>query len=343
MALWTDVIDPETLTGYARASMADYEAKKGTLARWLPNRTVPDIVARFVAGASGLTDVAPFRSYDAEPAIGSTPTGKRVTLELPALGLNIPVSEYNQLRAMNANMTEAQILSSIHSATDATVKAVADSMERLRGIVLNTGKATIAGFSEDDFGRKGAFTNVAPAGLWSVAASDALTDLNTWCDAYRDENGEDPGAIVASSNVIRALASLNQFRNQLASGSTRPASKRDVNDVLIANDLPPIVTYDRRVSVAGSATRVLASTSVLLLPAAVEPDAWQESQLGATFWGRTLTATEPDWDIAEEDQAGVVTGVYRAKKPPMIAEVIADAIGMPVLANANMSFQATVL
>jgi hypothetical protein len=38
MALWTDIIDPETLTGYARASMNAYEARKGTLARWLPNR-----------------------------------------------------------------------------------------------------------------------------------------------------------------------------------------------------------------------------------------------------------------------------------------------------------------
>jgi hypothetical protein len=32
MALWTDVIDPATLTGYARASLEDYEARKGTLA-----------------------------------------------------------------------------------------------------------------------------------------------------------------------------------------------------------------------------------------------------------------------------------------------------------------------
>ena len=29
MALWTDIIDPETLTGYARASMNAYEARKG--------------------------------------------------------------------------------------------------------------------------------------------------------------------------------------------------------------------------------------------------------------------------------------------------------------------------
>src|SRR5213595_1144355 len=96
--LWTDIIDPATLSGYARASLADYEASRGTLARWLPNREVADIVVRFVAGSSGLIDVASFRAFYAEPEIGKGPGGKRVTIELPALGQDIPVSEYNQLR-----------------------------------------------------------------------------------------------------------------------------------------------------------------------------------------------------------------------------------------------------
>jgi len=54
--LWTDYITPAELTGYARESLADYEAAKGTLAHWLPNREVADIVARFVAGQTGLLD-----------------------------------------------------------------------------------------------------------------------------------------------------------------------------------------------------------------------------------------------------------------------------------------------
>jgi hypothetical protein len=40
---------------------------RGTLARWLPNREVADIVVRFVKGSTGLVDVANFRAYDAEP------------------------------------------------------------------------------------------------------------------------------------------------------------------------------------------------------------------------------------------------------------------------------------
>ena len=56
--LWTDIINPAELTGYARASLNDYEAKKGTLARWLPNKEVGDNVARFRKGNAGFVEVA---------------------------------------------------------------------------------------------------------------------------------------------------------------------------------------------------------------------------------------------------------------------------------------------
>ena len=83
---------------------------------------------------------------------------------------------------------------------------------------------------------------------------------------------------------------------------------------------------------------------VLLLPAPVDDvNDWQGTQLGATFWGRTLSSLEAGWQIPEADQPGLVAGVYRGEKPPMIAEVISDAIAMPVLANANLSFAADVL
>ncbi|HEY1177861.1 MAG TPA: major capsid protein [Phytomonospora sp.] len=343
--LWTDIIDPATLTGYARASLADYEARKGTLARWLPNRTVADVVARFVAGQTGLVNVASFRAYDAEPEIGKRQAGKRVTLELPALGQNIPVSEYEQLRARGGNVSDAQALATIQRTTDVVTRAVSDAIERMRGIVLQTGKATIsqANFqTEDDFGRAAGHTVVA-ATPWSTATADALADLATWSDTYEDANGEPPGSIVMSRRVLRSMANLNQFRTQLASGSTRPATVADVNAVVTAAGLPEITVYNRRVSVDGVSTKVLSDDRVLLLPEAVDVDDWQGTELGATFWGRTLTSTDSDWGIEDTEQPGIVAGVYRNPKPPMGIEVISDAIGLPVLANANLSFVADVL
>lgn len=342
MALWTDIIDPATLTGYARASLADYEAQRGTLARWLPNREVADISVRFVAGAAGLVDIADFRAFDAEPTIGKGPQGKRVTLELPALGQNIPVSEYNQLRARNANLSDETALATIQRTTDVVVKAVADAIEKLRGTVLQTGKATVAGFMDDDFGRAAGHTVTAPA-LWSVAGTDALGQIAGWSDTYRDANGDGPGAIVMSTRALRAMASLDQFKTQLLNGSSRPATVQDVQDTVQAAGLPPIFVYDRRVSVAGVSTKVIADDRVLLLPAPVETDDWMGTELGATFWGQTLTSSEANWGIEDVEQPGLVAGVYRAEKPPMIAEVISDAIALPVLANANLSFTADVL
>lgn len=342
MTLWTDIIDPATLTGYARAALADYEAQRGTLARWLPNREIADIVARFVAGQSGLVDVADFRAYDAEITIGKTPDGKRITIELPAVGRDIPVSEYNQLRALGANPSDEAILATIQRTTNTVVRAVADAVERMRGIVLQTGKATLAGFMDDDFGRAAGHTVTAPA-LWSVAATDALGQMTSWSDTYLAANGVKPGAMVMSTRVLRAMATLDQFKTQLLNGASRPATVEDVQGLVSAHGLPPIHIYDRLVSVAGSATKVLSDDRVLMLPEAVETDDWEGTELGATFWGRTLSSVEADWGIEDSEQPGLVAGVYRNQKPPMIAEVISDAIALPVLANANLSFVADVL
>lgn len=340
MALWTDIIDPAELTGYARASLADYEASRGTLARYLPNREVADIVVRFVAGSNGLVDIADFRAYDAEPTVGKAPGGKRVTLEIPAIGQVIPVSEYNQLRSRSAS--EDAVRNYILNTTDVVVRAVADAIERLRGTVLQTGKATVSDFMDDDFGRAAGHT-VAAGTVWSNVAADALGDLQSWTDTYVTENGEAPGSILMSTRVLRSMAKLTQFATVLAAGGNRPATQRDVQDVILAAGLPPIEVYDRRVSIAGTGTKVIADDRVLLLPAPVDTDDWQGTQLGATFWGQTLSSTEADWAIEESEQPGLVAGVFRAETPPMIAEVHSDAIAMPVLANANLSFAADVL
>ncbi len=347
--LWTDIIDPAELSGYARASMADYERRRGTLARWLPNRDVADIVVRFVKGATGLIPVARFRAYDAEPEVGRRRQGQRVTLELPALGQNLPVTEYEQLR-LRGSMSDGQALVTIQNTTDQVVRAVADGMERLRGIVLATGKATInqVNFqSDDDFGRPASHQLVA-ASLWTTAGVSRLTYLETIVDVYRDATGEDPGAMVGSNRVLRALAAGDEFQTQLLNGGARPATEQQVQDTISGSGLPPFFRYDRRVSIEGPdgkdlTVRAFPDNLIMLVPAPVETDDWQGTDLGATYWGRTLTSTDPDWGIEDAEQPGIVAGVFRNEKPPMGIEVISDAIGEPVLANADRSLVAQVL
>lgn len=337
--LWTDVIDPATLTGFVREAQADLEARRGSLAQFLPNKTVSDIAVRFIAGSAGLAEEAKFRAFDAEPEIGKSPSGRRVMLELPAIGQNIPVSEYTQLRTRNAS--DAAILASIQTTAKQVVTAVSDRMERLRGTVLTTGKATIDQDNfktDDDFGRDASHTTTAGT-LWNAGGADPLADLGAWFDLYNTTNGVDAGAIVLSRRVLRLLANHAQFKTVLAGGGSRPATVSEVIATLEGYGLPQVVQYDRRTS----AGRVIADNQVLLLPAPVASDDADSTQLGATFWGQTLTSQDADWGIEDSEQPGIVAGVYRNPKPPMIAEVISDAIGMPVLANANLSLAATVL
>lgn len=339
MPLWTDVIDPATLTGYARASLEDYEQAKGTLAQFLPNETVADVVARFVAGSSGLVPEAKFRAFDAEPEVGKAPGGRRILLELPALGQNIPVTEYEQLRLRNASDDAVQ--KNILKTTRQVVQAVADRIERLRGTVLVTGKATISGeryTSDDDFGRNAAHT-VTAATLWTAGAGDPLSDLTAWSDTYRATNGVPPGALLMSTRVLRSMAANAAFKIVLVGGGSRPATISDVRAIIEGAGLPPIVQYDRQTS----AGKVVADDRVLLLPAPVATDAPEDTELGATFWGQTLTSTLPEYGIEDTSQPGIVAGVYRHEKPPAIAEVISDAIALPVLANADLSLAAKVL
>jgi hypothetical protein len=342
MALWTDVIDPATLTGYARASLEAYEARKGSLAVYLPNLNVADVVVRFVVGQTGLVQAAKFRAYDAEPETGKAPVGKRVTLELPALGQNIPISEYQQLRSRNA--TEDQILISVQKTTDQVVQAVADAIEYLRGVVLNTGKATIDqdNFkSVDDFGRPSG-NSVTAATAWTDLTVSRLADLQAWSDAYLDATGENPGSLLMSNRVFRLLSNGQEFATQLVNGGSRPATAEEVNAQIESAGLPPIVKYDRRVDVGAGAVRVLPDNKLLLLPEPVDANTEAPNPLGNTFWGQTLTSQEDAWAIEPSEQPGVVAGVYRNEKPPVIAEVISDAIALPVLANAVLSMDATV-
>lgn len=339
--LWTDVLDPAEITGYAREELELYEQQQGSLARWLPNRPVADIVARFVKGQTGLVDIADFRAFDAEPTVGKLPGGQRVTLELPALGQTIPCSEYNQLRARNANASDEAVVPTLERAAKAVARAVVDSMEHLRGIVLQTGRATVSGFMDDDFGRSSGMS-VSASTVWTTSSVDALGEASDWLDTYVDANGAEPGAALMSRKVLRAIAALDQFATPLATGGNRPATLVEAQATWEAQGLPPIYLYNRRVGVGGVRTKVLSDDRIFFLPEPVDPNGG-ESELGATHWGQTLTASDPDYGIEDAEQPGLVVGLYRNEKPPMIAEAISDAIGLPTLANADLSMVADVI
>lgn len=340
MLLTTDYITPAELTGYVRAALADLERNRFTLSRFLPTQAIDDLQYRFTKGGEGLAEAATFRAYDAESPIGSRPGVSRVTGELPPISRKIRLGEYERLRQRKADQ---QIRDAILDDAARMTRAVAARVEMARGEALYTGKITISEngvIATVDFGRAAGHTVTAGTAWTNAASATPLTDLMTWRDTYVADTGSEPGVILTSRRVLALMMRNAEMRNLVfPGGSQQPdiVTQTSVNGVLEAFGLPPIEVYDARVSVGGSATRVIPDDRVLLLPA---PGSMDGDQLGATLWGTTAESLEPDFGLAG-DEPGIVAGSY-STKDPVAVWTKAAGIALPVLANPDLTFAADV-
>lgn len=342
MLLNTEYVLPTELTGYARAALADFPVNQFMLAQWLPNRTIDDLLYRFTRGGEGLTEAATFRAYDTESPIGKRPGVTRITGELPPISRKIRLGEYDRLRQRRA---DGAIRNAILDDATRMVRAIAARLEMARGEALYTGKITLnenGVIATVDFGRKAGHTVTAATAWTNLTSSTPITDLMSWRDTYVATNGQDPEAILTSRRVASLLLQNTQIKN-VAYPSSSPASlvtQDTVNNVLAAFSLPPIHIYDAQVSVGGSATRVIPDDRIILLPAPTSDPAGTD--LGATLLGVTAESMEPEFGLDNEaDQPGIVAGAY-STKDPVAVWTKAACIGLPVLANPDLTFAADV-
>jgi hypothetical protein len=335
-----DLVTPDVLTGYARQALQDRAENQRLLSAWLPGQAVNDLLYRFSRGSgAGLAEAAMFRAYDAEPRFGRREGISRVTGELPPIGQQYILGEYDSLRLRNAD-TEIRDLLLRDAARIAL--AIDTRFEFARADALVNGSVTL---NEDgvqatvSFGRSGTHA-VAPATLWSnLASSTPIDDLQTWRDVYVATNGSEPGAILTSTRIAGYLARNAQVRSMiLPVGSTVTQVRRsDVDTVLADFSLPPIEIWDARaVDQAGTTRRFIADDIVLMLPAR------GESQLGATLWGTTLEAQEPQYGLGPGDHPGLVVGAFKQSTTPIRVFTIGAAIGLPILANPDLTLKADV-
>lgn len=338
--LYTDLVSPAELTGFARAAQEDIERTKGTLARWLPNTSVPDVVVRTVVGTDGNGELAQYRAFDAETPIGSGGKAERKVFELLPLGLKERVSEYGQIRARGGDAA-GLMLGGVDKATIRVTNAVVDRLEKARGQVLDTGSLTInenGVVQTVNFGRPAGNTVTAPI-LWDQANAKPLDNLITWTDVYKAGNqGAMPGTILTSRRTLMVMMRDPGFKQLVAAPGTNPelVSVDGVNAALATFGLPSITVYDRKIKGAN----VLPDNKVYLLPAAVDPNG--SNELGATFYGETLEASESDYGIAAADQPGLVVGAWKTRDPIGVW-VHSNAIATPILVNPVASMVATVL
>jgi hypothetical protein len=344
MYLNADYITPVELTGYARRALADLTVNQFRLAQWLPNNNIDDLEYRFTRGGDGLTEAATFRAYDAESPVGSRPGVTRVTGELPPISKKIRLGEYDRLRQRRA---DPAIRDAILDDTIRMSRAVAARLELARGEALSTGKLILDEnnvIATVDYGRTAGHTVTAGAS-WATTSTDILADLLSWRDTYVDTNGSDPGVILTSRTVLGYMVRNSGIAELAATlaGTPSVVSETALQATLNAYGLPPVQTYDAKVTIEGVTTRVIPADKLLFLPAPGNANDPASSELGATLLGTTAESMEPGYGIADEaEQPGIVAGAYTTQDPVAVWTKAA-AIGLPVLANPDLTFAADVV
>ncbi|MFB7115746.1 major capsid protein [Streptomyces sp. NPDC056291] len=340
MQLFTEYATPAELTGYAREALRDREENQFSLNRWLPNATINDLTYRFNRGGGGLTEAAVYRAYDAESDIGSRAGAARVSGELPPISRKMPVGEYEQIRMRAVDGQAAELRDAMEADSVKLVSAIAARVELARGDAIFNGAVTINenGVSAGvNFGRK-AEHSVTTTTKWSLTdTSKVYDDLQGWLDTYNDTNGDLPAFTLMSRKIYNFMRRSKQLRELAYRGaSTAPTvlTKDDLNNILGDFDIPPVVIYDAKVSVAGTATRVTPEDKIAFLPA-------QGEALGKTLWGVPVEANDPRYGLAG-DGAGVAVGGYKSEDPQTLW-TRATSIVLPVAAAPDLTFVASVL
>lgn len=318
MRLWTDLINPADLTGYAREIAETYDAS--ALSVLLPSTTVDDVVFSWdVDTLESL--VAEYRAFDSETSIGDGGALERKTAELAPLGRKVRFGEYERLRRRGAGTDSFQ--TAADKKAEALAKGVIDRINLLRGEALVDGGYTISenGFKQVvDFGRHDDLT-VTAGTLWD-AGGDPLADLTAWVEVFAEHAGIAPTHMIASSRVALAMrASITP------EGAITKASLSNLNDELAANGLPQLAVMDGRVN----GERIIPADKLVM---------GVEGLTGGTIFGTTVEADDPRYSLDGGELPGIVVGAY-AEDDPATVWIRSAAIGLPILANPSMSLAAT--
>jgi hypothetical protein len=345
MLLNADYIEPVELTGYVREALADQPQNQFQLARWLPNRPIDDLEYRYTRGGEGLIEAATFRAYDAESPIGSRPGLTRVSGELPPISRKIRLGEYDRLRQRSANANA--IRDSLLTDAERMTRAVAARMELARGDALVNGSVTISEngvIATVSFGRASGHAVTAGTSWATIATATPLADMLSWQQTYIDTNGVAPGAMAFRTPVLTYMLRNAEIRTLVGStlGSPSRVSQAALRGIMDDHGLPPWYIIDTQVNVSGVATPVIPSDVFLYLPAPVDPDDFEGTELGATLWGTTAESLDPRYGLDEGERPGIVAGAYNTEDP-IAMWTKAAGIGLPVEANPNLTFKADVV
>lgn len=331
-----DLIDPDDLTGFARAALADLDENQFTLSRYFPAQETSDIIVRFGTGGGGLARSAKFRAYDTAAPIGVRESVERKTTEIPPISEKLFLTEYERYRLMN-NADEA--VAQVYNDTRTLIRSILARVEVARGRALQDGSLS---FAENglaltmNFGRD-AGHSVTAAVTWATNTTDILGDLQSWIDTYTDTNGFGPGGILCGRTVLGYMLANNDMRDLAYRGVGSPTNLTvdQLSSILQPFGVPPITINDAKVAVDGVSTRIIDDDVLVFTPPG-------DGAAGATVWGTTLEAQE-NLNLTGSAAPGVVAFLERTTQTPIQYWTSAAARTIPVLGNPDLTFKADVV
>lgn len=347
MPIIDDYIQPEVLTGFVREVP---QPANLLLAQFLPDRQIGNVEAA-IDQVTKTNRAASFRSWDAETPVGQRDSFARSKIRLPPLGEKLPIAEQETLmleRVRTGGDNRNGYIEAIYNDAATLAGNVRRRMEVARGDVLTDGKFTLTGENyltlEADFGVP-AEHKVTAATPWSDHEdATPLLNLKAWIDVYVDANGERPGRILTSNTVINNLLLMKEIRELFNRGTTLQGGPNlitnvQLNQVLQAYGIPPLIEYNTKINVDGSNVRVIAEDKLIMLPE-------NAADLGYTAWGVTaeslVLATGQNPGLTFQELPGLV-GVVLVDGDPVQTWTKVAAVGMPLITDPKRLFVADVL
>jgi hypothetical protein len=340
-----DLVDPQELQGFVRGVQQELERNTFVLQQFLPNDNIDDIEWRMPKGVLTDEDAAVIRAWDTESPIGNRQGISRIMGELPPISKKWRLGEEERLRQRKLLTGDsAPIVRAIYDDAAKGARAITARVELLRGEALVNGTLSInenGVVQTVDFDRKSTHDNANVTTLWTVAnaaTADPIKDMLAMQDTYVDTNGVKPALQLTSTTVITSLLVNDKIRTLASSLAGAPSivSLSTLQSVISAFGLAPLVPYDVKVRVNGSATNVINPNKLILLPPANEP-------LGRTFFGTTAEALElAEAKQIEQAQAPGMVSVVEKTTDPVATWTKTAAIALPVLANPDLTLVRTV-
>ena len=348
-----DFIDPAVAVNIASTPLADYDVNdSNSLAHYLPSQEVPDIEYEISVGQdAGFITAANWRTFGGATTSETWGGGQKSRGRFMPLARNFTLDEEGALR--QRNNSDALIEREASNLVRRASKAIAIAVNRQRANALQYGHVKIEGSGglrqTVDFGRDERLTTVAPK-LFSDETADILGYIESLADLYEEINGYRPEQVMIPSEVRRRINIHPQIVGAATDSATRPrATQTELNTLFSEYRLPAIIdTPNGIIQVDDLDTgkvrrvRLFDRDSILFLPKGGNATDPENSVLGRTFWGKTMSSDLPEFSGTGGDLPGIVAAVLE-ESWPYKQEVIADALAMPVLFNANLTMKAKVL